>query len=166
MSDGYVLRAVIGAPHGVRGQVRVTPRTDFPERLEQASTWRLRRRNGEQIEVEVESVGWHHKVLLAKFVGFDDRDAAESLRGVEVISPEEELPPLPEGEYYWHQLIGLEVVTIDGQRVGRIRDILATGSNDVYVTEGPLIPAIKEVVERIDLEAGQMIIRPMPGLLD
>ncbi|NUP98885.1 MAG: 16S rRNA processing protein RimM [Armatimonadetes bacterium] len=166
MSDEYVVRAVIGAPHGVKGQVRVAPRTDFPERLVQARTWRLRRRNGEQFEATIETVGWHHEVLLAKLAGFDNREAAESLRGVEVVSPEEELPPLPEGEYYWHQLIGLEVVTVDGRRVGRIRDILVTGSNDVYVTEGPLIPAIKEVVERVDLEAGQMIIRPMPGLLD
>jgi 16S rRNA processing protein RimM len=77
--------------------------------------------------------------------------------------------PLPEGEYYAHDLIGLDVLTVEGEALGRVNDILFTGANDVYVVVGPrgqiLLPAIADVVERIDLSAGQIVVRLMDGLV-
>ncbi|MCC7492206.1 MAG: 16S rRNA processing protein RimM [Fimbriimonadaceae bacterium] len=166
MTDPFVVRAEIVAAHGIRGEVKVVLRTDFPERLIASRKWRLRAVDGTLSELTVAAVREHHGHLLARFRGIDDRSAAAALRGSEVVTTEEELPALPEGEYYWHQLIGLQVVTREGAVVGTIREILVTGSNDVYVTEGPLIPAIVDVVERVDLAARQMIINPLPGLLD
>lgn len=159
------MRGQVAASHGVRGQVRVRPRTDFPERLLAQKMWRLRLADGRLVEHRVEQATPHRHGLLAKLDGIDSREAADALRGAEVVVAPDELPPLPEGQYYWHQLIGLEVVTVDGESIGPVTDILTTGSNDVYVTSRALIPAIKEVIEDVDPAAGRIVIRPMPGLL-
>lgn len=161
-----IVRGRILAPHGIRGELRVEIRTDYPERMIEAERWLLRMPDGELREVALAQARAHQKSLLVSFEGVEERSEAELFRGAEIVVAPEELPALPEGEYYWFQLIGLEVVTVDGQSLGRIKDILRTGSNDVYVTDGPLIPAIPEVVEEVDLEARRMVIRPLPGLLD
>lgn len=167
MTDELVVRAVFGAPHGVAGVVRLTPRTDYPERLVEAASYTVRFETGELAEFEVQGVESHRGQLLVKLAGIDDRDAAQRLRGAQVVVKPADLPPPAEGRYYWHQLVGLEVVTTDGEAVGRITEILNTGSNDVWITDaGPLIPDIPEVVETVSLEAGRVVIRPLPGLLD
>ncbi|MBI2300558.1 MAG: 16S rRNA processing protein RimM [Armatimonadetes bacterium] len=166
MSTGYVVRGTLGPPHGVRGEVKVRLETDYPERVCGTRRWLLRDPDGNTEEVDVERVREHQGLLLAKLRGVDGRDAAKLFRGREIICWFRDLPPLPEGEYYHFQLVGLQVVTVDGRPVGRIKEILRTGSNDVYVTEGPLIPALEEVIEKVDLEGGVMVIRPMKGLLD
>jgi 16S rRNA processing protein RimM len=167
-----LVRGTVPTAHGIRGLVRLVLRTDFPERVVEAEQLTLRLPDGEVRSYRVERMEPYKEGLLAKLEGVDDRDAAEALRGAEVVARADELPELPEGEYYWHQLRGLTVVTTDGRRVGVIKDILRTGSNDVYVTqidrrrEGPLIPAIPDVIERVDLQAGEVVIKPMPGLLE
>jgi 16S rRNA processing protein RimM len=81
-----------------------------------------------------------------------------------------QLPKLEEDEYYWYDLIGLEVVTVDGERLGSIAEIFETGSNDIYVVRGGkreyLIPAVSAVIDSVDLEGGRMLITPPEGLLD
>ena len=177
LSDGrqWLIRAVVRAPNGIRGMVRASLSTDFPERLTKARTVTVRWPDGRIEERVLESAAPYKNGLLLKFEGVDDRDVAETWRDVELVAPADELPALPEGEYYWHQLFGLRVVTVDGEEIGTIADILRTGSNDVYVTEklvrgrrreGPLIPAIPDVIERVDPVEGVMVIRPLPGLLD
>ena len=173
----WVIRATVRAAHGIKGHVRASLSTDFPERVMDARELTMRLPDG-RIEVrELERANVYKTGLLLKLRGIDDRTAAEALRGAEVVADRDELPALADDEIYWHQLIGLRVVTTDGREVGEITDILRTGSNDVYVTEipsatgrgkrpGPLIPAIDDVLERVDPEGGQVIIRPMPGLLD
>jgi 16S rRNA processing protein RimM len=100
-----------------------------------------------------------------------DRTAAEKLRGAEVEVPTSEALPLPKGQFYWHQVIGLEVIDqTTGQSVGTVKDILETGANDVYIVQAAnnreiLVPAIKDVVVEIDPQAGRMLIQPLPGLL-
>jgi 16S rRNA processing protein RimM len=171
----WVTRATIRAAHGIRGYVRATLATDFPERLLAAKQVQLRRPSGAVETWAVERAEPYKQGILLKLAGIDDRTAAEGLAGCELVAPAAELPPLAAGEYYWHQLMGLRVVTEDGQEVGVIDDILRTGSNDVYVTarevrgrrrEGPLIPAIADVVARVDLDQRTMVIRPLPGLLE
>lgn len=167
MTDELVVRAVFGAPHGVTGMLRLTPRTDYPERLVEASAYAVRTADGQITEYRVETVEEYRGQYLVKLAGIGDRDAALRLRGAQVVVKPDDLPPPAEGRYYWHQLVGLEVVTSDGEPVGRITEILNTGSNDVWVTDaGPLIPDIPEVVKAVDLEAGRAVIEPLPGLLD
>jgi len=107
----------------------------------------------------------HKKFILALLEGIQSRAEAEQLRGKVVLVDAAELPPLDADEYYWHDILGMRVVTEDGGNVGTITEIFPTRSNDVYVVrEGErevLIPAIKEVVVSIDMKARTMVIRPL-----
>jgi 16S rRNA processing protein RimM len=98
------------------------------------------------------------------------RDAARDLIGTYLYVPEAEAVTLPKGEYFVHQIVGLTVLTSDGDTLGTITDVLQTGSNDVYVVKGPrgevLVPALKDVVRHVDLESGTMTVTLPPGLLD
>ena len=159
---GRILR-----PHGVRGEVVVEVWTDFPQRFDTIETVYL----GNEMEAEawqVTNTRWHKDQILLKLEGCEDRTAAERLRGLLVQIPIEEAMPLPEGEYYPHQLVGLDVVTVEGEDLGRLSDVLFTNANEVYVVIGPrgqiLLPAIAEVILKVDLKAGQMVVRLMEGL--
>jgi 16S rRNA processing protein RimM len=98
------------------------------------------------------------------------RDAARTLIGTYLYVPETEAVKLPEGEYFVHQIVGLRVVDPAGESLGTVADVLQTGSNDVYVVRGPrgevLVPAIKDVIQQIDLPSGTMTVALPPGLLD
>lgn len=163
----------ITAPQGVRGEVRVLPLTDFPDRFETlAEVWLGAPR---QELVAIESVRPHKGFFLVKFRGIDDRDQAETLRGVRLEIEEEDLVPLKPGEYYVHQLQGCQVLTVEGRSLGTLVDVYRTGANDVWVVQGDvsrgearevLIPALKDVVREVDLEARRLVIAPLPGLLD
>ena len=111
----------------------------------------------------------HKNFILAQLEGIRTREEAEQLRGKQVLIDPAELPPLEEDEYYWHEIVGMRVVTEEGEEVGTVTEILSTGSNDVYVVqEGEkefLIPAIVDVIIAIDREARTMVIRPLEGLL-
>jgi 16S rRNA processing protein RimM len=96
-------------------------------------------------------------------------EAAEALRGSLLSLPESELAPLPEGEYYAHQIVGLEVFESDGAPLGKVVGLFPTGSNDVYVVDGPrgelLLPAIDDVILEVDVPGGKMVVSLMDGLL-
>ena len=103
-----------------------------------------------------------------KIEGIEDRNAADALRGLSIFLPYDSLETLPEGEYYWEDLIGLSVVTEDGKPLGQIESIFPTGSNDVYVCkEGGreiLLPAIAEVIRSVDIRAGTVVVRLLKGM--
>jgi len=107
--------------------------------------------------------------VLLTLVGVDDRDAAEALRGQWIYVAIEDALPLGEGEYYHFQIVGLQVITAEGEALGRITEILPTGANDVYVIQGPrgeiLVPALEGVILNVDLPNGRMIVRLPEGLL-
>ena len=158
---GEVLR-----PQGVKGEVRVRVLTDFPERFRTLKRVYL----GQALRsATVEGVRFHQGCALLKLAGYNDRTAAESLRGVLVQIPVEEAMPLEEGEYYFYQIVGLAVQTTAGEYLGRVREILVTGANDVYLVRGPrgeiLLPAIDEVIREVDLEAGRLIVTLPEGLI-
>lgn len=156
----------INAPWGVRGHVKVTPLTNNPERLAE----------GERVYVageprEIRDVRRPRGYPVIRFEGIDTPEAADRLRGALLEIDEADLPPLPEDEYYVHDLVGLAVVTTRGEQVGTLEDVLETGSNDVYVVKRPgrkdaLIPAIQGVLIEVDLDAGVVTIEAVPGLLD
>ena len=161
---GYVAIGRVGAPWGVRGAVRVVPLTDSRELFApgRGVTVSGQRRT-------IASARWQKGIVSLRLSGTDDREAAEALRGRLLAVAESELLPLPEGQYYRFQLIGLAVVSTDGEELGRVTDVLSTGANDVYVVRGDrgelLLPATDEVVREIDLEKGRMLIEALPGLL-
>jgi 16S rRNA processing protein RimM len=152
------------APWGIRGEVKVEVLTDFPQRFAPGKAVYLN--TG---PLEIERCRYHKHHLILKLVTVDSIEAAEKLRGQALTIPSSELYPLPEGQYYTFQLIGLKVVTTKGQTLGRVTDIMSTGSNDVYIVEGKrgeiLIPAIEDVVKSIDLQKGKMVVEAIEGLL-
>lgn len=164
-----IVGKVVGA-HGIKGVIKVLSMTDFPERL------RERRRlvfydhaDNVVFEGELESLSMEGAILLVKVKGCDTRDMAERLIGSFIKVKEEELPPLGEGEFYFHQIIGLKVYTQDGRYLGKVVDILKTGANDVFCVKGKreyMIPALKSLVKEVDLKREIMIIEPMEGLLE
>ena len=108
--------------------------------------------------------------VLLKLKGIDTREAAIAQRYVYVYVPESEAAcELPPGEYFVHQIVGLQVLTTAGEDLGTVEEVLSTGANDVYVVPGPrgevLIPALKTVIRTIDLATGQLIVELPPGLL-
>jgi len=138
--------------------------TDFPERFEPGETVYL---HGAPLKVE--SCRPHKQHLLVKLCTVDTPEAASKLRGYDLTIPRSELRPLPEGEYYTYQLIGLEILTTGGKLLGEISDIITTAGNDIYVVRGEsgelLIPAIEDVIKSIDLEKRVVIIEAIEGLL-
>ena len=155
-------------PHGVKGEVLVEAYTQFPENLKPGMLLTV----GKTFSpLKLRGVRSHKKGLLLSFESIQDPEVAGRLRNEILYIPSEDRPALPEGEYYYHQLIGLNV--IDGQEglLGQLCDILATGANDVYVIKGVgdneiLLPAIREVVQSVDLQKGEMHVRLLPGLLE
>jgi 16S rRNA processing protein RimM len=161
----------IGRAHGVGGEVRVEVLTDFPDRFAPGARVYVGPEDATApIETTIVSSRPHQGRLLLRLALAADRDAAAALTGSYLFVPATEARALPPGDYYEHQLVGLEVVTAEGERVGRVRSLLETGTADVLVvaTDGRdvLLPLIAEVVAAIDLEAGRMTITPLPGLLD
>jgi 16S rRNA processing protein RimM len=160
MSNNLITIGKIVAPHGVRGDVRVIPLTDFPERFQKLKTIIL----DKGITLDIEKVKYHKQAVLLKFHGLDDMNAVEHLRGKLIQIEPKDLVVLPEGQYYHFDIIGLKVYTVSGDYLGVITDILVTGSNDVYIIEQNdkppvLIPALREVVTNIDIAGGQMIVK-------
>lgn len=154
------------AAFGIKGEVKVRIDTDFPERFEGLKEIWLVPKGGEGRMVKVKSSRFHQGCELITFEGFEDRTAAEGLRGAELKIDEDELMDLDEGEYYIHDLLGLDIYTTSGELVGQVDDVLEGMAHDVYVTKRGLIPAIKQVIIEINLEERKMIIEPMEGMLE
>ena len=168
----YLAVGRVSRPHGVRGELRVKVLTDYPGRLGQHAYFYLASPDSPEIvrRYPVEKLRRHKEVLLLKLGGCDDRNGAEELRGQLVQIPTEEAVPLEEGEYYDFQLIGVKVEAESGESLGQVVEVLKTGANDVYVVRGSwgevLLPAVKDVVLKLDIEARQMVVNLLPGLLE
>jgi len=158
--------------HGVRGEVRVWPQTDFPEvRFKPGNTlWMIPPNAGEPVPAVVQSAREQKNVYVLKLQDIDDRDGAEARKGWELKVPAEERVPLSEGEYYVSDIVGCSVVTEEGETLGVVADVLTPGANDVWVVRRPagqdvLLPVIDEVVLDVDPAAKRIKVRLMEGLL-
>lgn len=167
---GYVMVGEVTSPFGTDGAVRVYPTTDFPERLTSLSEVTVDVLSGTREIVESRLAP---PMAVMKFVGFTTREQAETLRGAVLMVPEQDLPSLPQDEYYWHQLVGLTVVELGTERVlGRLTHVLRTGAgHDVFEVERSgkkplLIPSLKSVIKSVDLTQQQMKVELLPGLED
>lgn len=150
----------IVAPHGVRGDVRIYPDTDFPKRFLHMKYGYI---GGKKYEVR--SARLHKRVVLMKFVGVEDRNVAELLVGKALEVPREDLVPLKKGQHYVFDIIGMSVYDTQDHKLGNVTDVLKTGSNDVYVVTDEqgkewLYAAIPDVVKSIDEKADRMVIDP------
>lgn len=154
---------------GVRGELKVRLFTDIPDRFAHLEAVHL---DPDYRRLEIEHVRpYKGELIVLKLCGIDDANTAETLCRRQLLIPASQLAQLPPGSYYQHDILGLAVFLPDGCELGRIVDILQTGSNDVYVVKKldgkqVLIPAIREVVRQIDLIEHTMSIDPLPGLLE
>ena len=150
---------------GVEGKLKVKIETDFPQRFAPRSTVYINRQ-----PMTIDSTEWHKGKAIIKLNTIDSIKGAEKLQGQLVEIHHTQLHPLPEGQYYHFQLIGLEVWTTQGELLGNITEILTTSGNDTYVVSGAegeiLIPAVEDVIKSIDLDKGCLVIEPIEGLLD
>ncbi len=160
----FIIIGKILAPWDTRGKLKVEVSTDFPQRFAQSSKIYINRQ-----PVTIDSAEWQKKKAIIKISTIDNIEDAEKLRGQLIEIHHSELYPLPQGQYYHFQVIGLEVRTTQGELLGNVTEILSTPSNDNYVVSGAkgeiLIPAIEDVVKSIDLDKGCLIIEPIEGLL-
>jgi 16S rRNA processing protein RimM len=156
--------------HGVKGEIKVEPLTDHPERFLSLRRIYITSPRGESRECAVRSVRYMDGCPVVLLEGYATPEQARELNGWLLQVPQEETLPLPAGQYYWFELIGMEVVSEAGEKLGTIVDIFETGSNDVYVMKAGrrevYLPATKEVVRQVDRAAKRMVIHVMDGLLD
>lgn len=143
---------------GVRGEVKLESFTDPVQAIARYQPWVLRDTRGSERACEGAKVRAGGKGLIATLPGIADKDAADALRGTEVLVPRSALPPPAPGEYYWVDLEGLRVVNTEGVDFGRVSHLFATGANDVLVAQGErerMIPFVQpDVVRSVDFDAG------------
>jgi 16S rRNA processing protein RimM len=157
---GRVLR-----PHGLKGEVRVMVFNPAAPNLQAGRTVYVAGQRRRVLRARNDHDAW-----IIQLSGLTNRDQVEDLRGHLVEVKDTELRRDDDDSYFVHELIGLRVVTVAGRELGTISEVIFTGANDVYVVKGNgkeyLVPAIAQVVERIDLPVSVMTISPLPGLLD
>ena len=151
--------------HGLRGEVTILPLTDNPHRFSAGGVVYLE--DGRALPIG--QARGNGPRLLVTFEGVADRAAAETLRGAMLVVPESDLPELPEGTYWPHELEGCEVVTAAGRPLGTITDVVANRANDIWITTDPdgreiLVPAIREVVDEVDIPARRVTVNEVPGI--
>jgi len=147
----------------VKGEIILEVMTGFPERLRAGRVFYV---GEDHRPLKLLSVRPHNPYLLVSFEGYPEVDLAATLTNQVVYISTDSLPELPEGEYYHHQLLGLQVIDDTGHMLGRLEEILETGANDVYVVFQPdgkelLIPAIEGSIQSVDLERQEMTVKLM-----
>lgn len=173
---GHLVVGHLNKPHGIRGEFFVWPLTDHPEStfapgvvlwLGEADSDEP---NYDLPPLRVESVRPFQKGLLVRFGGVEDRNQAEVLRGRYLLRPVEELEPLADDEFFHHQLLGMMVVTVDGEEVGVVDQVFELEPADLLEVRGPggslMIPFRPEIVREVDVEEARLVIDPPDGLLD
>ena len=161
---------VISSTHGVRGEAKVFPTTDDPARFEDLETVFLDT-GREKLKLEISGVKFFKNMVILKFKGYDNINDIEKYRGKDLWITRDQAVPLGEDENFVADLIGLSVVTDQGETLGVMKDVMFTGANDVYVVEREngkelLLPAIKDCILDVDLEEGVMTVHVLDGLLD
>jgi 16S rRNA processing protein RimM len=154
--------------HGVNGVVKIRSHSDEDSIFRAGSRIFIRDGQGREVAARIDWVRRHKRMLLVALEEVAGREQAEALVRARILVERDSLPELAEGEYYWADLIGLSVHSTGGKYLGRLEDIIATGSNDVYVVRDgdveTLVPALEWVVKEIDLAQGRMRVQLPDGL--
>lgn len=162
----FVVVGILRRPHGLHGEVLVSLETDFPERLQKGARLYL---GDDYVPVTIAGSRQHNDGLLLTLEEFPGKQAVEPFRNLPLFIKTADSPALPAGQYYQHQLLGLEVVEETGAALGKLAQILDTGANDVYVVRSAdgaevLLPAIKDVILKVDLAEKRLTVHLLPGL--
>jgi 16S rRNA processing protein RimM len=164
VDEPTIVVGLITKPHGLTGEVAVQSRSDNPDRWVAGAVVYVAGRPLTVSSVRPRGGGR----LLVRFEGIGERSAADALRGDAVI-PESWLPPLPEGEWWPHQIEGCVVVTESGRELGRISEVIANPANDLWVAvddtgNETLVPALRDLLIHVDVEAKRIEVGDVPGL--
>jgi len=158
----YLAVGKLRRTHGIEGAIVMEVLTDFPERIKPGKMVYV---GDEHEPLVIAGVRGHNKEMIIRFTGFSSPEQASRLRNLGVYVKADALPRLPQGHYYHHQLLNLKVVDEAGQEIGVLDQILETGANDVYLVrtvEGKelLLPVVEDVILEVNLEKGEMRVRP------
>jgi len=143
---------------GLKGEIKVYPFVDYLEELDYIIL------NNEKMEIE--KLRFKKNIAIIKLKGIDDINKIEQFKGDIITINEEDIPELPEGEYYKEDLIGLDVYTDEGKLLGKLDDVFNTGANDIYQVGKILLPVIPDVVKEIDINNNRITVHIIKGLLD
>ncbi|MEI6895545.1 MAG: ribosome maturation factor RimM [Colwellia sp.] len=171
--EQQIILGKVGAVYGIKGWLKIHSFTGETEAILDYFPWSLKLGNKTQT-VEITDWRKHNKGLIVKVAGIDDRDVAQTLVGSEVLTREAALPNLPQGDFYWRDLIGMSVVTNKGYDLGVVADMMETGANDVLVVKANLndgfskkerlIPYLfEQVIESVSIENKQICVDWDPG---
>jgi 16S rRNA processing protein RimM len=170
MSEDLIVVARIAKTRGLRGETVADVLTDFPERFEDLETILAVKPGGARDELKIEKFWFQKNRIILKFAGIDSIEAAESLRGAEICVPETEAVELEEGEYFDWELEQCAVETVDGESIGRVKEIMRTGGTEILVVAGAekeyLIPFAETICTEVDVENKLIKIDAPEGLLD
>ncbi len=160
---------VITQTHGIRGEVKVYPTTDDANRFKKLKQVTLDT-GRERIPMEIEGVKFFRQFVILKFKGYDSINDVEKYRQGKLMVARDQAVRLKKDEYFVADMIGLSVVTDEGEAFGTLKDVLATGANDVYVVEREdgsevLLPAIRDCIKKVDMDGRVMEVHIMEGLL-
>ena len=169
--DDLIIIARAVRTRGLKGELVADVLTDFPERFEQVSELTGVASNGERKLLKLESYWFQKDRVVLKFAGYDTIETAEALVGYEFGLPEAERVQLPEGEFYDWELEGCSVVTVAGEKVGTVKQVMRTGGVDLLVVQGDkqrnsLIPMVKSITVEISTNKKSIVIDPPEGLLE
>lgn len=167
--DKYFEIGQIVNTNGLKGMLKVKPFTDDIKEFEEFGTIYIQKKT-ELIEFKIEAVKYAKQMVLLKLEGIDDINEAEKYRNLYLKVDRSKMPKLPEDSYYIVDLIDCEVVTIEGENLGKVDDVFSTGSNDVYVVKNELgkqilLPAIGEVIKNVDIPNKKITVKLMEGLV-
>ncbi len=156
--------------HGIKGEIKVLPLTDDPARFEDLE-WVYLSYNNQLKKLYIQSVRYQRNNIIIKFKNINSIDEIEKYKNCMLIIDRDMAVDLPENTYFIIDLIGVEVRLEDGEKLGKIIDVIETGSNDVYVIKPSkgsdiLIPAIKQVIKHVDIEENIMIVKLLEGLIN
>ena len=159
--DGAITIGQVVGPHGIQGGLRVKVLTDFVERFEPGRTIYL---NGEPKTIS--KANWHKDQVRLQLKEVNDRNLAEDLKWAQITVPADDLPELDEDEFLTAELLGLRVITTEGQEIGKVTEVLASPAHDIIVVGKTMIPAVEEFVHEIDLDNGTMTVELIEGMLE
>ncbi len=171
--ENQIILGKVGAVYGIKGWLKIHSFTDETDAILDYFPWSLKLGNKTQT-VNITDWRKHNKGLIVKVDNIDDRDDAQALVGSEILTTESSLPDLPQGDFYWRDLIGMNVVTTKGYDLGVVSDMMETGANDVLVVKANLndgfskkerlIPyLLDQVVESVSIENKQICVDWDPG---
>ncbi|WNR46621.1 ribosome maturation factor RimM [Paenibacillus roseipurpureus] len=171
MTEKLVTVGKVANTHGIRGEMKIVPETDFPERFDKGSSLLIVDAQNKQTPVTIKTSRLHKNLFIVQFDQFSNINDVEKFKGSLVKIEAKHQQPLEEGEYYYHEIIGCKVITDEGQELGLVTEVLTPGANDVWVVGLPkgkqlLLPVIDDVILDVDVANKSIRIHLMEGLME